>query len=169
MSEGDKGHWKPCQRGTKLLCTSLLHLQEHYLEDRGYGYLMLARFTQDCIENLISMIRPAQATPHALAFVQSLKSIAMSQYALAVKGSSNDHDEGGHLINFMAQARMKAGARLAEKKVLAKAEASDWANWDKTRECTVRCHAHINCGETSKYFVITVKPLAPLTHQESNV
>jgi len=37
------------------------------------------------------------------------------------------------------------------------------ANWDKTRESTVRCHAHINCGETSKYFMITVKPLAPLT------
>ncbi|XP_034246272.1 uncharacterized protein LOC117648132 [Thrips palmi] len=37
------------------------------------------------------------------------------------------------------------------------------SNWAPTKDCTVRCTAHINCDESGKYHLLTVRPLEPQT------
>lgn len=113
---GSKGEWKPCQRGMRILCASLLGLQDYFLNERGYYFILLARFTQDCIENLFSLIRLRQPTPHAVTFLQCLKVITLAQYSIAVKGSSYDYEESVALegIDFLAEARRRAVERAEE-------------------------------------------------------
>ena len=75
-------------------------------------YLLLGRFTSDCIENLFSCIRLTQAIPHAIAFLQCLKVITLAQSSEAVKGSSYDYEECSALpIDFLEEARQKAKDR----------------------------------------------------------
>jgi hypothetical protein len=114
---GKKGEWKPCQRGMRVLCASLLGLQDYFLNERGYNFILLARFTQDCIENLFSLIRLRQPTPHAVTFLQCLKVITLAQYSIAVKGSSYEYEESIALegIDFLAEARRRAIERAEER------------------------------------------------------
>lgn len=51
-----KGDWKPCQTGVILTTTSVLSLAEELL-DAGHTYLLTGRLTQDCLENLFSVVR----------------------------------------------------------------------------------------------------------------
>ncbi|KAE8745826.1 hypothetical protein FOCC_FOCC007473 [Frankliniella occidentalis] len=52
MKFREKGVWKPCQRGMRVLCNGLLGLQEYFLHVRGYEFLMFGTFVQDCVENI---------------------------------------------------------------------------------------------------------------------
>jgi len=73
MRVGDKGHWKPSQRGVLILVGSILEIQKYYLDVRKFDYLLLGHLTQDCLENLFSCIRLSQAVPHAIVFLQNPK------------------------------------------------------------------------------------------------
>ena len=59
--------WKPVQTGIILATTSILQLAEELIED-GMDFLMTARLTQDCLENLFSTIRLKTASPYAIEF-----------------------------------------------------------------------------------------------------
>lgn len=65
--------WKPIQTGVILTTTSILKLQDKFLNDYGFHYLLTARFTQDCLENLFSVLRLKQVVPTALQFRNNLK------------------------------------------------------------------------------------------------
>lgn len=115
---GSKKDWKPCQRGIRVLCSTLLKLLEYFLDERGYPFLLLGRFTQDCIENLFSLIRLRQPIPHAVTFFHCLKVITIAQYSIAVKNSNYDYD-GGHepaaSFDFLAEAMRRAKERAEER------------------------------------------------------
>lgn len=64
------------------------------MHERKYQYVLTARFTQDCLENLFSCIRVKQPTPNALQFKQNLKLIAISQYLKSPYTSNYNKDDG---------------------------------------------------------------------------
>lgn len=116
MKVGTEGEYKPSQRGMRVLCSSLLGLIDHFLEERNYNYLILGRFTSDCIENLFSCIRLCQAIPNAALFYQCLKVITLAQYSEAVRGSNYDYDGENEMPeDFLELARERACERALTK------------------------------------------------------
>lgn len=100
----------------RVLCSSLLGLIDHFLEERNYNYLILGRFTSDCIENLFSCIRLCQAIPNAALFYQCLKVITLAQYSEAVRGSNYDYDGENEMPeDFLELARERACERALTK------------------------------------------------------
>lgn len=83
-----------------MATNSILRLQNIFLNQKGYKFLLTSRFTQDCVENLFSQVRMRQKKPTALQFRNLLKSISISQFLNEVTGSSYDPDEREWLINF---------------------------------------------------------------------
>ena len=78
----------PFLAGMILACTCLLAIQEFLLGEVGFSYLILARFLQDCQENLFSLIRFRQAIPNALVFKENLKVITLAQLCLTSRKTS---------------------------------------------------------------------------------
>ena len=89
---GEKGHWKPVQTGVIMATTSVLHLQEELL-DRGLKFLLTARLTQDCAENLFSMIRQKDPIPKSLAFQRALKAVCVNQFLKLPNRNTNYNDD----------------------------------------------------------------------------
>ncbi|XP_052131481.1 uncharacterized protein LOC113214366 isoform X6 [Frankliniella occidentalis] len=107
---GQKGEWKPCQRGMRVLCESYCQLITYFLEERNYSFLMLGRFTSDCIENIFSLVRFRQAVPNAQAFLHCLKVVTLAQISESIKGSSYDYEESVTLsdkYDFLEEARAR--------------------------------------------------------------
>ncbi|KAJ1526526.1 hypothetical protein ONE63_008114 [Megalurothrips usitatus] len=116
MKVGQDGDYKPAQRGMRVLCKSLLGLIEYFLGERKYAYLILGRFTSDCIENLFSCVRLSQPIPNAAMFLQCLKDITLAQFSEAVKGSSYDYEGNEPLpVDFLQEARQRAHDRALTK------------------------------------------------------
>ncbi|GBN00918.1 hypothetical protein AVEN_8386-1 [Araneus ventricosus] len=92
---GIRGVWKPVQAGIALTTTSMLALQEMFLKDRNFKFILLSRFSQDAIENLFSTIRLKNPVPIFKEFKTCLRLIFLSQYFTSgVKGNSfSDTDE----------------------------------------------------------------------------
>ena len=112
MKVGKGGDYKPCQRGMRVLCASLLGLIELFPGERKYVFLILGRFTSDGIENLFSCIRLCQAIPNAVIFLQCLKVITLAQFSEAVKGSSYEYEESeSSPVDFLQEARERAQDR----------------------------------------------------------
>lgn len=74
-----KTSWKPIQTGVILSTSSILHLQDTFLSQKKYEYL-LSRFTQECLGNLFSVLRLKQVIPKPLQFKNNLKLVCVSQY-----------------------------------------------------------------------------------------
>ena len=64
--------------------TGILQLAEELIED-GMGFLMTARLTQDCLENLFSTIRLKTATPCVIEFRNSLKIVTVAKFLKSPK------------------------------------------------------------------------------------
>ncbi|GBN22900.1 hypothetical protein AVEN_254541-1 [Araneus ventricosus] len=92
---GIRGVWKPVQAGIVLTTTSMLALQEMYLKDHKFKFILLSRFSQDAIENLFSPIRLKNPVPNCKEFKTCLRLIILSQNLTSgVKGNSfSDADE----------------------------------------------------------------------------
>jgi len=65
VSIGKKGAWKPVQSGVLLSTFSVLELQNRFLNILNFKFLLTARLTQDCLENLFSCVRSKNAVPTA--------------------------------------------------------------------------------------------------------
>jgi hypothetical protein len=52
-----KSLWKPIQTGVILTTKSILDLQNLFLNEKKYSFLLTSRFSQDCLENVFSQIR----------------------------------------------------------------------------------------------------------------
>lgn len=92
MLIGKKGHWKPIQSGVIMATESIIELQQYFLNEKGYKFLLTGRFTQDCLENLFSLIRFRQPTPNALLVKQNLKVITITQVCSYSKITSYNID-----------------------------------------------------------------------------
>lgn len=101
MEVGEKRAWKPSQTGLLISTQSILDIQEDFFTNRNYAFILTSRFTQDCLENLFSVIRAKQAVPNALQFKNHLKLISVGQYLKEVSRSSYDHDDREFLAEFL--------------------------------------------------------------------
>ncbi|XP_065075480.1 uncharacterized protein LOC135699203 [Ochlerotatus camptorhynchus] len=115
LDVGYTRNWKPWQASIILATNSILRLQDLFLNEKGYSYLLTSRFTQDCVENLFSQIRIRQKKPTALQFKNLLKSVTISQFLSDVSGSSYGSDEREWLIDFPSHMRQLSQNKAKEK------------------------------------------------------
>lgn len=129
MSIGKKGHWKPVQTGVLMATESILQLQDFLLNKRDYKFVLTSRFTQDCLENVFSLIRFKMPTPNALQVKQNLKLITISQISSCSKFTNYDVDISENeiemiTINFLDVSKQLAIANCQEKEIESFMEAS---------------------------------------------
>lgn len=91
------GSWKPVQTGVLLSTSSILSLQKDLLKE-GYKFVLTARFTQDSLENLCSMIRARNPIPTPYQCKMALRVISVSQYLKHAKKGSYDIDDGAFFL-----------------------------------------------------------------------
>lgn len=101
MEVGLKKIWKPSQTGVLISTESMLELQAYLLEIRGYKYVLTSRFSQDCLENLFSVLRSKQVIPNAQQVKNNLKLISVSQYLKHLNNSSYEEDDRDFLSGFL--------------------------------------------------------------------
>ena len=89
---GDMSSWKPIQTGVLLSTTTVLNLCDELLASR-LEFLLTSRLTQDCVENLFSIVRSRHPTPTGREFKYALKLICTAQYLKPVKHSNYHMDE----------------------------------------------------------------------------
>ena len=88
LSIGD-GRWKPVQTGIILSTLSVIDLSDEILA-YDLEFLLTARLTQDCLENLFSTIRLKSSVPSPIEFRNSLKIVTVAQFLkTATRGSYN--------------------------------------------------------------------------------
>ena len=71
----------------------LKELVDYLLEKRDFKFLLTSRLTQDCVENLFSVIRQKNAIPNALQFKHNLKLISVSMYMRSIESGNYDFDD----------------------------------------------------------------------------
>ncbi|XP_039281898.1 uncharacterized protein LOC120350879 [Nilaparvata lugens] len=98
---GEKKHWKPSQTGVNISTKSILDLQKELLSEDHYKFLLTARFTQDCLENLFSSVRIKQVIPNAAQFKNILRLISVSQFLSDVSKTSYEEDDREMLSGFL--------------------------------------------------------------------
>ena len=90
---GQKGTWKPVQTGVIMSTTSVLQLQDELLSS-GLPYLLTSRLTQDCLENLFSLVRLKNPVPSPMGFKEALKAICVGQFLKSPNcNESYDNDD----------------------------------------------------------------------------
>lgn len=102
VSIGKEGAWKPVQSGVLLSTFSVLELQNRFLNILNFKFLLTARLTQDCLENLFSCVRSKNAVPTALEFKNTLHLLTVSQYLKGATSGSYDLDDGGFVADFLS-------------------------------------------------------------------
>lgn len=109
----EKCSFKPVQAGIILTTKSIIELSDYLLSNRGYLFVLGGRFTQDCLENLFSLIRVRNVVPNALQFKQNLKLIAISQYIKPLQHSNYDEDDRQFLHCFNRQKSRKKPEQIS--------------------------------------------------------
>lgn len=102
MKMGVTAHWKPSQAGLLISTHVVLKLQESLLGDRGYRFLLTGRLTQDCLENLFSVIRLRKPVPNAYDMKCALKLVCVSQFLHTPSSSSYELDDSVYLADLLA-------------------------------------------------------------------
>jgi hypothetical protein len=101
MYVGENGHWKPLQAGLLLVTQGVLDLQNLFLNEKKFNYLLQSRFTQDCLENLFSNIRSRNPVPNAKEFKTALRLISVSQYFSQPKHGNSGVTEDTELVDLL--------------------------------------------------------------------
>lgn len=65
---GNKFVWKLIQKGIILSTMSIIELSTYLIEKRNYSFVLTSHFTQDCVENLFSVLCLKNSTLNALQF-----------------------------------------------------------------------------------------------------
>ena len=94
------GGWKPIQTGVVMATRSILAIQEEMLA-RGHKFVLTARFTQDCLENVFSCVRYRNPAPTPVEFHQALRLISVGQFLTTVKSGSYQDDDNNFLVDFL--------------------------------------------------------------------
>lgn len=92
-SKTKKIDFKPVQAGIMLTTKSVIELTDYLITQHKYLFVLAGRLTQDCVENLFSLIRAKNIIPNALQFKQNLKLIALSQYFKSCDNTSYNEDD----------------------------------------------------------------------------
>lgn len=100
MKVGIDGRWKPFQTACIISTQTVLELS-NYLLSNGFTFFLPSRLTQDCIENLFSIVRMKNVIPNALQFKNNLKLITISQYMKTICKSNYDADDRQFLSDFL--------------------------------------------------------------------
>jgi len=98
---GYKRTWKPSQKGSILATSSILDIQKIYLDDKGFHFILTSRFTQDCLENVFSIMRTKNIVPNALQVKNNLKLLSVSQYLKDVSKGNYNEDDRTFLLGFL--------------------------------------------------------------------
>lgn len=93
MNVGIKKLWKPFQTGILISTKSAIELSTYLIDKIGFKYILTARFTQDCLENLFSLLRTKHVIPSALQVKNDLKIVTVAQFMKNVSNSSYDEDD----------------------------------------------------------------------------
>lgn len=101
LTIGD-GAFKPVQAGVILSTKSILDLQQSLIERHSFSFVLTSRFTQDCLENLFSIVRQGNPIPTPLEFKMALKIITLSQYLKASKAGSYELDDASFYLADLA-------------------------------------------------------------------
>ncbi|KAM7298224.1 uncharacterized protein ISCGN_018634 [Ixodes scapularis] len=102
MNMGETAHWKPSQAGLIASTTVVYQLQEELLNEHGYDYLLTGRMTQDCLENLFSVIRIKKPVPSAYDFKYALRMVCVSQFVYTPKTSGYTVDDREYLADLFS-------------------------------------------------------------------
>lgn len=92
MRVGDEGVFKPVQRGVLIATRTYIELSMYLINQKGYRFVLGARLTTDCVENIYSALRVKHPILTALQMMQDLRAVAISKYMKSVKTSSYDAD-----------------------------------------------------------------------------
>ncbi|XP_062514079.1 uncharacterized protein LOC134189728 isoform X2 [Corticium candelabrum] len=87
-----------------MATTSVLDIQEELLGS-GHKFLLTSRLTQDCLENLFSVVRLNNSVPSPVAFKCALKIISIVQFMQPLGGNrvSYQHDDTDYAVDFLSQ------------------------------------------------------------------
>jgi len=72
-----------------------------FFRERKFQFLLTGRLTQDCVENLFSVLRSKNVTLNALQFKNNLKLIAISLYMRSVPRSNYEDDDAQYIPGFL--------------------------------------------------------------------
>lgn len=92
--------WKPFQTGVILATEGGIDFQKIYIEKYNYRYVMLGRLTQDCLENVFSMIRCRQKMPDAHMFKINLRLVCLSQFENNLTRGNYSEDTGTYIVKY---------------------------------------------------------------------
>lgn len=88
---GNKDEWKSFQKGIVISTLSYIELTSFLLNERQYSFVLGGRFTQDCLENLFSVLRMKNSTLNAVQLKNNLKLTTISHYMRSIScGNYND-------------------------------------------------------------------------------
>lgn len=85
-----------------LSTKSILDLQQNLIERHSFSFILTSRFTQDCLENLFSVVRQGNPLPTPLEFKMALKIITLSQYLKVSKAGSYELDDASFYLTDLA-------------------------------------------------------------------
>ena len=97
----ENGNWKPWQTGVLMSTKSILQLQEKLLVSENFNYVLTARFTSDCIENIFSQVRSKNPVPSAKEIKANLRAVSIAQFLTEKKGANYSFDDGEFLADFL--------------------------------------------------------------------
>ena len=104
MKIGGSVGWKPVQRGIVISTLSILGLQKRLLDEKGFSFVLTARFSTDAVENLFSTVRATNPVPSPIEFKRILKIITLTQFlkvnSSASYAADNDSDFLADLSDF---------------------------------------------------------------------
>lgn len=103
LTFGNKKEWKPFQKGLILTTASIIELSIYLLNNKDYKYVLAGRFTQDCVENLFSVLRSKHCILNALQVKNDLKLISISHYMKKISTSSYNEDNREFFEGFFVQ------------------------------------------------------------------
>ena len=86
LHPNQKSGLKPSQKGVIISTSAILHLVEALL-DEGFDFVLTARFSNDCAENIFSLLRLRQKLPTCLLSKRFLRLISLCQFMKKVRGN----------------------------------------------------------------------------------
>lgn len=98
---GVKASWKPFQTGIILTTKSFIELSAYLIDEKNYEYVLGGRFTQDCLENLFSVLRSKHSILNALQFKNNLKIVTISHYMRRISTSNYNQDDRDFIPDFL--------------------------------------------------------------------
>lgn len=100
-----------------ITTTSVSELTNYLLEKRAFQFVLIGRMTQDCVENLFSVIRSKNSIPNALQFKNNLKLISIFLYVRPVSRGNYEEDDRDYMTGFLDVINSKMKTKISNPKI----------------------------------------------------